>query len=990
MLKYLRYLFLILPTMAYSQPSLIPLWKLNYDSAQFYWAKNLEKSLPFLQRAEHMASNDLGIYDESYLTILSDLGLAYAQTANFTKAGICLQQNLTIQQEIYPVTDAHVMQSQCNLAAFFFKSGNDGQGKKMYQDVLQKSLVNQEEKIYAIASKELVRWYETHELFDSALVLVRNSLLTQFSDPTIQSAYLLKLDEGRLLRKLKKYEEATQVLAMLGKSISLPLQSLSLINSVKAEQCLMDIEMGLYGKAEQELLSVYRATKKSLETDEILLTQLINGLAYVYEKLGVYDKALAYYQESLNRCVDTYGYNSLGCLIIQSNMAGIYLKQGLMKEAISEYERFEQAFQKFPAQRNSSNYLTALNNLATAYRQNGQYELALQRFMAIYLELEKKGLLQNDLAATVINNMAVTYTLKGQYPQAITYFEEVLKVKEKLYGTDSPILLDVVGNLAIAYWGEHRFADAYPLLQRSLELSMREVKYIFPSLTETEQVQFYQQHKKSFERFNTFSIQYAHMQPELLVSMFNNQLFLKSLTFFTNKKRASSLRAKADPYLQKLVNLAQTKRTALGHFYQMPLSELYSLHLSLPAKENEIDSLEKIIRQAMHHEENKDRNLEWKDIHQSLKENEALIDIIRFRKYDLIASRNDLISQRINIGFTDSIYYAALITTKERDFPLLVLLKNGNSLEKRYASYYKNALKFDMNDTISYTQFWKPLEWPIEGKQKIYISADGIYHQINLNAIHDKNGKYVLEKYDLHQLLNGTQLVNRTERKAINFSKAVLMGEPVFDPQRYDALPGTRDEVNGIAEILKLTKTHPDILLRQAANETNLKEINSPSVLHIATHGFFSEDVVYLNEQAKNNFLFHSGIILSSNFAEAKKESDAFDYDGIVTAYDVLNLELNNTDLVVLSACDTGLGKIENGEGVYGLQRSFLQAGASNVILSLWKVEDIMTKDLMVRFYGYLAKQLSTLEAFKRAQLDRLREVGNPRQWAAFVLVSGD
>ncbi len=990
MLKYIRYLLIYLPTIANSQPSAIPLWKSNYDSAQFYWASNIEKSLPFLQRAEHMASNDLGIYDENYLIILGDLGLAYRRTADFAMAAKCLRQNFAIHQEIYPMTDNRVAQSQCNLAALFLESGNDEKGKKLYQDVLEKSLRNQDERMYTVACKELLRWYETHEMFDSALVLVRNSLLTQFADKTIQSAYLSKLDEGRLLRKQKKFEEATLVLVTLDKSISLPSQSLTLINSVKVELCLIDIEMGLYGKAEQGLLLVYRATKKSLDANETLLTELTSGLAYVYEKLEVYDKALAYYQESLSRCVTTYGHSSLGCLIIKSNMAGIYLKQGLVKEAISEYERFEQEFQKFPAQRSSSNYLIALNNLATAYRQNGQYELALQRFMGIYLVLEKRGQMQNDLAATVINNMAVTYTLKGEYQQAITYFEEVLTIKEKLYGKDSPVLLDVIDNLAIAYWAVHRFADAYPLLQRSLKLSVREVKYIFPGLTETEQVQFYQRHKKSFERFNTFSIQYAHRQPELLVSMVNNQLFLKSLTFFTNKKRASSLRAKSDTHLTSLVTLAQSKRVALGHFYQIPLSELHSLHLSLLAKENEIDSLEKIIRVAMHRQENNDRNVEWRDIQQSLQEDEALIDIIRFRKYDLLASKNDLTSQRVNIGFTDSIYYAALITTQERDFPLLVLLKNGNSLEKRYASYYKNALKFDVSDTISYSKFWLPFERLIVGKQKIYISADGIYHQINLNAIHDNDGKYILEKYDLHPLLNGAQLVSRTERKDIDFSKSVLMGEPIFDPLHFEPLPGTRDEINGIANLLRLTNAHATMLLRQAANETNLREVNSPSVLHIATHGFFSEDFVYLNEQAKDNFLFHSGIILSSNSMEAKEGGVAFDHDGIVTAYEVLNLELHNTDLVVLSACDTGLGKIENGEGVYGLQRSFLQAGARDVILSLWKVEDLMTKDLMVKFYGYLAQRISTHEAFKRAQLDRLREIRNPRHWAAFVLVSGD
>lgn len=144
------------------------------------------------------------------------------------------------------------------------------------------------------------------------------------------------------------------------------------------------------------------------------------------------------------------------------------------------------------------------------------------------------------------------------------------------------------------------------------------------------------------------------------------------------------------------------------------------MQLSLPAKENEIDSLEKMIFQAMHlKEQTKDREVDWKEIQQSLKEDEALIEIIRFRKYDVLANNDELASQRISIGFTDSVYYAALITSSERDLPILVLLKNGNSLETRYANYYKNTLKFDVNDTISYIQFWKPIEWLVVGKKNL-------------------------------------------------------------------------------------------------------------------------------------------------------------------------------------------------------------------------------------------------------------------------------
>jgi CHAT domain-containing protein len=142
--------------------------------------------------------------------------------------------------------------------------------------------------------------------------------------------------------------------------------------------------------------------------------------------------------------------------------------------------------------------------------------------------------------------------------------------------------------------------------------------------------------------------------------------------------------------------------------------------------------------------------------------------------------------------------------------------------------------------------------------------------------------------------------------------------------------------------------------------------------------------VIKLNDQVKNDFMFHSGLILSSTGGIGKD----FESDGIVSAYEVMSLDLNRTDLVVLSACETGLGKVEYSEGVYGLQRAFLQAGADNIMISLWKVEDMMTKDLMIKFYSYLGKQHNEHDAFKLAQLDMMHSVANPRLWGGFVMVS--
>ena len=965
-------------------------WKMNYDSAQFFWKADLVKSIKFLQEAERIAINDIGIYDENYLAIISDLGLAYAQKKDFKKAEEYLKKNLLIETEISSPETPRVLKSVCNLAILTFKSGDFSRAEKMFKDILLQS--QDEDETYQVAVESLTHIYESSEQFDSALLVVRKALSQSSSDTSVLAAYQFNLAEGRILRKKKNYRQATQVLRLLnGKISTISPARPFLLNTIKIELSMIDIEMGLYGKAEKELLLVYQSLKTMPGDDGTLFTVATNGLAYVYEKLGVYDKALLYYQESFDRSALINGRTSFGCVVIQSNIAGIYLKQGQIKEAIGAYESFIGSIQQL-SKMNQTVYLIALNNLATAYRQNDQYELALQYFGEVYDRLEKKGLLQDDLTATVLNNLAVTYTLQGEYVKAIDYFEKALMIKESLFGSGSPANLDMIGNLAVAYWVMKRYDAALPLFQKSLALALKEVKYIFPSLTEVEQVQFYQKQKENFERFNTLAVQSASLQPDFLVQMFNNQLLLKSLVFFTHKNRVSQLNGKGQEHLKVAIELAQTKGEQLGHLYQMPLKELESLGLSIPALELELDGLEKLIRASMQSPSLLEPEIAWKDIHSSLKPQEALVDIIRFRKYDVLPSQSTTTAQRIRIGFTDSIFYAILITSPETlDYPKLVLLKNGNLLENRNLSYYRNTLKFDVDDGLSYAEYWKPFEPYIQGKKKIYVSPDGVYHQINVNAIRDEKGKYILEKYDVYALLNSVQFKNRKENNPIELTKIVLMGDPFFGSQKtYNPLPATRDEVHGIASILQNKTTAIKIFVGEEASEGNLKTIKSPSILHIATHGFYTADFVYVNENVKNDYLFHSGLLLSDKASATANLTSAFDSDGIVSAYEVMGLDLSNTQLVVLSACETGLGKIEIGEGVYGLQRSFLQAGASNILTSLWKVEDVATKDLMIKFYSYLNLRYDRHQAFKRAQLDMLHQHRNPRLWGGFVMISNN
>ena len=214
-------------------------------------------------------------------------------------------------------------------------------------------------------------------------------------------------------------------------------------------------------------------------------------------------------------------------------------------------------------------------------------------------------------------------------------------------------------------------------------------------------------------------------------------------------------------------------------------------------------------------------------------------------------------------------------------------------------------------------------------------------------------------------------------------------------------LEATRQEAGDIAYILQQKNGKVDIFLGHQATEESFKQLGqnepAPQILHLATHGFFyplPEDFVSNSSasafKTSGNPMIRSGLIMAGgNHAwKTGKPLQPDMEDGILTAYEVSQVNLSNTELVVLSACETGLGDIEGNEGVYGLQRAFRVAGAKNLIMSLWNVPDEQTQEMMVMFYGYwLNEGMELREAFRKAQQEMRKKYSPHYYWAAFVLI---
>ncbi|HSZ25044.1 MAG TPA: CHAT domain-containing protein, partial [Cytophagaceae bacterium] len=341
----------------------------------------------------------------------------------------------------------------------------------------------------------------------------------------------------------------------------------------------------------------------------------------------------------------------------------------------------------------------------------------------------------------------------------------------------------------------------------------------------------------------------------------------------------------------------------------------------------------------------------------------------------------------------DSVYYAALIVTPEtKNNPQIVLMKNGTDLENRFIIYYKNAIKFNVNDEFCYANYWSKIDAVLGESKKVYFSPDGIYNNINLLSVYNPATKqYILDEMEIQTVTNTKDLLTINPITTAS-KKVVLLGDPDFGvlngtatlrSGKLSRLPGSGIEVQKIDGVLKTNNWASYLYTGSNSTEEVVKSIRDAKIIHIATHGFFERDTDKKNDQTykpTDNPLLKSGLYLSVGTKNSTE-------DGVLSAYEAMNLNLDNTELVVLSACETGLGESKNGEGVYGLQRAFRVAGARSIIISLWKVDDMATQKLMSYFYEEWLKTGNKREAFTSAQNKLRKEYKDPLYWGAFIIV---
>jgi len=494
----------------------------------------------------------------------------------------------------------------------------------------------------------------------------------------------------------------------------------------------------------------------------------------------------------------------------------------------------------------------------------------------------------------------------------------------------------------------------------------------------------------------------------LAAQAYDNLLFVKSISLQGTKKRKEAFIKSNDPAVIALYEKWLDKKQQLIRLYFKSAEPaagpvdtssksaekiLETLQAEVTSMENELTVKSKDYKKLL-----QINPPGWKEIKSKLKEGEAAVEIIRFQWRD-------------QVYYSDTAFYAAYILTNQSEYPEVVYLADDAALlDNQYYKTYKNNIRFRTEDKVSYTLYWKKIQEKLSGIRKVYLSPDGIYHLINVSTLlNPVSGKYVLDELEIQSTTSTGELALAASSMPAN-PTAVLFGRPAYKTTAATAsrvedegtrsfignfreknitdLPGTETEVLSIKTELEKGKIKVQYYLKDQATEDKLYKMHSPGILHIATHGYWSGT----SENATSgyrmfNAMVNSGLLLAGvvNYYERNEFADT--YDGVLTAYEAQNLDLQNTSLVILSACETNLGYLDAGEGVYGLQRAFRAAGAGSIMTSLWKVDDNATRDFMIAFYQQYLATGNKARAFAAAQKTIRDQYKHPYFWGAFVMV---
>jgi tetratricopeptide (TPR) repeat protein len=967
--------------------------------AELYRAQGrFSEAEPLFQQALAITRKQLGHNNLNTAIYLNNLALLYRDQGRYTKAKFLFQQALAIKREKLGDNHLGTATSINNLALLYHVQGRYTKAQSLYQQAL------------AIRQKQLG---ENHP--DTA---------TSFHN--LANLYL---DQGRYKKAESLFQKALAIIReKLGDNHP---------DTVTSVNNLADLYLaqGRYTEAEPLYQQALAIRREKLGDNHPDTATSINNLADLYLAQGRYTEAEPLYQQALAIRREKLGDNHPDTAFSLNDLANPYLDQGRYTEA---EPLFQQALAIAREQLGDNHPDTAgfLNNLAELYRLQERFSKAEPLYQQA-LTITRKQLGDNHPDTAIsLNNLALLYRLQGRFSEAEPLYQQALAIRREQLGDNHSDTAGSLNNLANLYLDQGNINLAIELLTQGIKVEEYNLSENLIAGSEQQKRDYIATISPTSDYAISLNLKSASNNPDatklaLTTILQRKGRILDVLTNSLQILRQQTDDSKTQDLLTQLIAL----RTQYSNLVFLQPEDIKSPDIhrqQLIELETQTKQLEDQLSRRSAKFRNLSEPITLEKIQQLIPDNSALVELVRYQPFNPQATKN-----QDKFGKP---HYAAYILRSQGQ-PQAIDLGEAEPIDKAIDQFRQNLCT--QTKTAEDTQYclnnlpitqvkssaqnleqmvMQPVRQLLGKTTNILLSPDGKLNLVPFEALVDNQNQYLVENYNFTYLTSGRDLI-RLQQKSPSQEQPLVMADPLynqeanlaasqltqrsiediselFNSKSFPRLEATEKEAQAIQSLLSLPSDR--LKLQSQASETLLKQVQSPQLLHIATHGFFLDRSSETNSnqaspnQINDNPLLRSGLVLAG--VESRPSQVKSENDGVFTAYEASFLDLVGTKLVVLSACDTGVGETTSGEGIYGLRRALVIAGSESQLISLWKVADNGTKDLMTAYYQTLKQSEGRTTALHEVQRQMLRgklkgEKGqsyeHPYYWASFI-PSGD
>ena len=991
---------------------------------------NLKRADELFEIASRTSSTAFNLNER--LKIQNNKGLLYQQQGSYKKAISAFQQVVDLTTQIKGEQHPETLTQRVNLANLYDAMGDYQKANLHLQELYQLLTESQgelhEDTLFAGFSlgKTLINLYQ----YDQAEIILSNVLESQRESIGDKHPLTLstQVNLAVLYRITTQYSIAEQLLqdALLKRAESLGEYHPDTLYT-QFHLAVLSSRQGFYAESERLFqLTLSQLEDKDNGGNHPHYLNVLSGLADLYRLQGRFDEAEKYYLQALTIQAKTLGVSHPDTLSSESSLVSLYLQQGSVDKAkimgkATLDKRRQTLGDDHPLTLES---LDSIARIMIAKKEYSDAELVMKDLLNKRNQLLGK---YHPHTISSLNENAFLYEYTGKMKQAAATFIEAWTRSKESLGSSHPDTLAINSNIATHYQAQKQPELAFKYwknyLRESNEFLLNNL-WSAPSRTRNIYLE-----KEASARDSLLSFYLELNTPLAAEEALYMSASRKGMIMRVAAQINSVSQASADPIIKNILQeIANNKATLSQLMGQLTNEE--SL-LKVEVLKAQLEALEADLATRLKPLNRLDEQLAPSAIIKGLATDQVLIDFQVFTQRQFNAYTND--NGEAGVSKT-----MAIVTNPSNQTRVqLIDLGDSKEIEQLVMELRLAVSEQQSNKSITqaskalYNRLWKPILPLLGNKKKVVISPDGVLNLLPFSLLETNEGTRLIDSYSLGIVGNPQDILQtKALRKKRN---ATIFSAPLYEPEQksqylgnsesersstigvqvadlhFSALPGTLKEGKAISGLLDKNGVQSSLYFLEQATEERLKSLDKPQILHLASHGYFlnsansisqstsrgisvmpteSNSLVFTESKLDFNALMtRSGLALTN--ANIRPSSDDKE-DGILTAMEASGLNLDDTDLVVLSACDTGVGEIRIGEGVYSLQRAFKEAGAKSVLYTLWPVSDEGTQLFMQSFYkNYLVIGNAQEALIKTQQTFSKGDVWNsPLYWAGFI-VSG-